>query len=155
MGLCMGVCFGVLFVVCVFWTTGSPTYFVFYCNTFIIHSYMAHCTALTTNARTLQMPKPRTKTPAPSVRYACFAISIELSRFLCVSSACSSNPRRSLGLLVRGACSICVCTLVLIISNGKMDVQLTTPAKPPHMSTLNAVCCSESSGELQACLESS
>lgn len=47
----------------------------------IIHSYTAHCTAFTTNARTLQKPSPRKKTCQPSVRYAWRAISQLLRRF--------------------------------------------------------------------------
>ncbi|KAK8152236.1 hypothetical protein BKA80DRAFT_286375, partial [Phyllosticta citrichinensis] len=43
-------------------------------STRITHSYTAHCTALTTNARTLHTPKPRKKTAAPSFAYADLAM---------------------------------------------------------------------------------
>ena len=121
------------------------------CSSFIIHSYTAHCTALTTNARTLHIPRPRKNTPMPSVRYACLAISIELNRVLwaCVGNSMLCSPCPA------GACRICVCTLVLMTSNGKMDAQVITPARPPHNSTFIAVSLSESCGELQACLDSS
>jgi hypothetical protein len=46
----------------------------------IIHSYTAHCTALTKKARKLQTPNPRKKTDSPSSRYACLAICIVPSR---------------------------------------------------------------------------
>jgi hypothetical protein len=46
----------------------------------IIHSYTAHCTALTKKARKLQTPNPRKKTDSPSSRYACLAICIVPNR---------------------------------------------------------------------------
>jgi len=119
------------------------------CSSFIIHSYTAHCTALTTNARTLHMPRPRKNTPIPSVRYASLAISIELNRVLWVSVGNSKLCSCCAG----GACRNCVCTLVLMTSNGKMDAQVTTPARPPHNNTFMAVSLSESCGEVQACLD--
>jgi hypothetical protein len=103
-------------------------------------------------ARTLHMPKPLKKTPAPSVWYACFAI---CTAPICVllppawSNVCCSPPRTGFG------CSTCVCTLVLITSSGKIDAHVITPARPPHISTLNAVSLSVSFGELHACLHHS
>jgi hypothetical protein len=94
------------------------------------------------------MPSPWKKTPAPSVRYACFATSNELSRLSCNSGCrsarCSLCMRRSL-------CRTCVCTLVLITSSGNMVAQVTTPAKPPQSRTFMAVSLSESFGDVHAC----
>ncbi len=119
------------------------------CNMRIIHSYTAHCTALTMKARTLQIPSPLKKTPAPSVWYACLAICIAPNCVLRASvcrSVCCSPPR------IGSGCSVCVCTLVLITSKGNIDVHVTIPASPPQISTLKAVSLSVSSGEVQACL---
>ncbi|KAI8939190.1 hypothetical protein NX059_005023 [Plenodomus lindquistii] len=103
-------------------------------------------------ARTLHMPSPRKKTPAPSVRYASFAISNELS--LVFRGSPCNNAYRSLNPPNSGR-RTCVCTLVLTTSSGKIDAQVITPASPPHSIIFTAVCLSVSSGELQACLDHS
>lgn len=122
------------------------------CKMRIIHSYTVHCTALTMKARTLQIPRPLKKTPAPSVWYACLAI---CKAPMCVlrpsawSNVCCSLLRTGSGW------STCVCTLVLITSSGKIVAHVTIPASPPHINTLNAVSLFVSSGELHACLHHS
>jgi len=83
-------------------------------NICIIHSYTAHCTALTKKALKLQTPKPRKKTDSPSSRYACPAIWIVPSR---PDSRDGSNPDCSPESIAAGECAMpCVCTLVLMTS---------------------------------------
>jgi hypothetical protein len=114
----------------------------------IIHSYTAHCTALTKKARKLQTPNPRKKTDSPSSRYACLAICIVLNR---PESRDGSNPDCSPDNAPAGDLEMpWVCTLVFITSkslvsishnrretkvdipNGNTEAQVTTPAIPPH-----------------------
>ena len=86
----------------------------------IIHSYVAHWTAFTTNALMLQTPRPRKKIAIPSLRYDCLAIWKAPCLFAIPSftgSGSLRSSRCSSGTVEERASTTCVCTLVFTTSN--------------------------------------
>src|SRR5450756_1901515 len=104
-------------------------------NSFIMHSYTAHCAAFTMKALILHTVRPLKNPPGPSLLYAFLATSAAPSLLLSVPSVLTTAP--SSGAVVLCA-RICVWTRVLMTSRGKMLAQVTTPASPPQNKTFAA-----------------